>query len=186
MTFALAVVGGAGSGKSTVAQRIARRTGATYLDKDALAGPLVEAALRAQGHPHDERESNPFYLEHIMPAEYQALFAVAADNLRLGQSVVLDAPFAAYLDQPQYFSEAAARADWPAMERTVLHVYASEATTQRRLTDRGLTRDVVKLADWSAFWPTWGDVRISWTDIRLLRLNNDLLPDIDALVERLE
>ena len=103
MPFALAVVGAAGSGKTTVALEIARRAGATYLDKDALAGPLVEAAMEAQGQSLEERESNRFYRERVMPAEYAALFSVASDNLRLGLSVVIDAPFAAYLDQPEFF-----------------------------------------------------------------------------------
>jgi predicted kinase len=43
----------------------------------------------------EERESNSFYREMVMPAEYEAIFAVAGDNLRLGLSVVIDAPFAA-------------------------------------------------------------------------------------------
>ncbi|GLK16621.1 AAA family ATPase [Herbiconiux flava] len=185
MTFALAVVGGAGSGKSTVARRLARRTRAVYLDKDALAGPLVEAALAANGQPGDERESNAYYLEHVMPAEYAALFAVANDNLRLGRSVVIDAPFAAYLDQPAFFTEAADKAGWPALPHTVLHVSASETTTRRRLAERGLPRDTVKLADWDAFWPKWGDLTISWTGVRVLRLNNDLHPNIEDVVARL-
>jgi hypothetical protein len=172
MIFALAVVGGAGSGKSTVAQRIALRTAAVYLDKDSLAGPLVEAALAAQGQSPDERESNSFYREHLMPAEYRALFTVAGDNLRLGRSVVIDAPFAAYLDEPEFFARAASEAEWPDLAR-------------RRLAERGLPRDHAKLDDWDAFWPTWGDLSISWTGVRLRRLNNDLIPDIDAVVARL-
>ncbi|MET4581550.1 putative kinase [Conyzicola nivalis] len=186
MTFALAVVGGAGSGKSTVAQRIALRTAAVYLDKDSLAGPLVEAALAAQGQSPDDRESNSFYIEHVMPAEYRALFSVAGDNLRLGRSVVIDAPFAAYLDQPEFFTRAASDSGWPTLPRQVLQVFTSETTTRRRLAERGLPRDHAKLNDWNAFWPTWGDLSISWTGVRLHRLNNDLIPDIDAVVARLE
>ena len=185
MTFALAVVGAAGSGKSTIARSIASRTGAIYLDKDSLAGPLVEAAMLAQGQPHDERETNAFYLAHLMPAEYTALFAVAADNLRLGSSVVLDAPFAAYLDQPDYFVDAAARAEWPSVPKTVLHVFASETTTQRRLAARGLPRDDAKINDWTAFWPKWGDLKISWTDISLLRIDSDMPPDIESIIAQL-
>ena len=59
-----------------------------------------------------------------MPAEYAALFSVASDNLRLGLSVVIDAPFAAYLDQPRFFDRATQLAGWPQVTRSVLHVYA--------------------------------------------------------------
>ena len=41
------VIGTAGSGKSTIAQRLAREYGAAYLDKDAMSARFVEAALLA-------------------------------------------------------------------------------------------------------------------------------------------
>jgi len=183
--FALAVVGAAGSGKSTIALQIAERSGAMYLDKDALAGPLVNALLTAQGESAEERESNTFYRDHVMPAEYAAIFAVASDNLRLGHSVVIDAPFAAYLDQPEFFSNAAQAAHWPRARRSVLHVYASEAQTQRRLRDRGLPRDQAKLRDWNAFWPTWGDLTVRWTGVRVIKVDNDSTADIDSVLAQL-
>ena len=185
MPFALAVVGAAGSGKTTVALEIARRSGATYLDKDSLAGPLVEAAMEAQGQSREERESNRFYRERVMPAEYAALFSVASDNLRLGLSVVIDAPFAAYLDQPKFFDRATQLAGWPQVTRSVLHVYASEAETRRRLRERGLPRDRAKLSNWDEFWPKWGHSNITWTGIRVLELDNDTAADIGSILMQL-
>lgn len=185
MTFALAVVGAAGSGKSTIALEIARRTDATYLDKDSLAGPLVEAAMHARGESLEERESNLFYRNQLMPAEYAGLFAVAGDNLRLGRSVVVDAPFAAYLGQSDFFDRSASSADWPEVERCALVVSASETETRRRLTERGLPRDRAKLGDWPAFWARWGQIEIAWTGVRILELDNDTRSDISNLVRML-
>ena len=182
MPFALAVVGAAGSGKTTVALEIARRAGATYLDKDALAGPLVEAAMEAQGQSLEERESNRFYRERIMPAEYAGLFSVAGDNLRLGLSVVMDAPFAAYLQQPDFFDRATQVADWPQVARSVLHVYVSEAETRRRLAERGLSRDRAKLSNWDEFWSKWGHSKIAWTGIRLLEFENEGVADLNVVM----
>lgn len=184
MPFALAVVGAAGSGKSTVALEIARESGAVYLDKDRLAGPLVEAAMQAQGQSVEERESNSFYREKVMPAEYEAIFAVADDNLRLGLSVVIDAPFAAYLNQPEFFEQAAAA--WPHVSRSVVHVFASEESTRRRLQQRGLPRDRAKLSNWDEFWPRWGRLTISWTGVRVLEINNDDTPDIAGVLKKLQ
>lgn len=181
--FALAVVGAAGSGKSTVAMEIARRCGAAYLDKDRLAGPLVEAALRAQRQSLEERESNEFYRENIMPAEYDALFAVASDNLRLGLSVIIDAPFAAFLDNAHFFEEATV--GWPPARRFALHVVASEEQTRQRLQQRGLPRDRAKLDNWNDFWPRWGRSAIGWTGVRILELNNDNAPDLAGVVRQL-
>jgi len=183
--FALVVVGSAGSGKSTLAREIARRCGAAYLDKDALAGPLVEVALSTGGHGADEREGNSFYRDEVMPAEYAGLFAVAGDNLRLGLSVVIDAPFAAYLGDSGFLRSATLAAQWPDLAPTVLRVAASEGETRRRLESRGLDRDLVKLADWDAFWSTWGLSPVLWTGVDLLDIDNSAVPELDAVLERL-
>ena len=120
-----------------------------------------------------------------MPAEYAAIFAVASDNLRLGHSVVIDAPFAAYLDQPGFFTNAAQTAHWPTSSWSVLHVFASEAETRRRLRDRGLPRDQAKLRDWNRFWPTWGDLTVRWTGVRVLQVDDDSTADIDGVLAQL-
>jgi len=65
-----------GTGKSTLAQRLARETGALYLRIDAF-----EQAMRDAGIPREE----------IGPAGYGAAYAVAEGNLRLGHDVIIDA-----------------------------------------------------------------------------------------------
>jgi predicted kinase len=186
MSFAVVVVGPAGSGKSTVARELARRATAVYLDKDALAGPLVEAALAASGNESSDREGNDYYRTQLMPAEYASLFAVAGDNLRLGHPVVIDAPFAAYLDSPGFFTRSATQARWPNTRTFVLRVLAPEAIVKARLSERGLARDAVKLSDWDTFWTTWGTTPVTWTGVRVLDVLNDGAgADIDAVLERI-
>lgn len=188
VSFAVAVVGPAGSGKSTVARAVARRADAVYLDKDALAGPLVQVALTASGHDSTDRESNDFYRARVMPAEYAALFAVAGDNLRLGHPVVLDAPFAAYLADPEFFTRSASDALWPASPAVVLRVLAPEEVIKTRLGQRGLARDAVKLRDWDTFWTTWGKTNVAWTGVRIVDVTNDgPITDhtIDAVLEEI-
>ena len=94
------VIGTAGSGKSTIAQRLARQHGAAYLDKDAMSARFVEAALVAAGYDPGDRESNAFYRDTLLPLEYDSLLDVAGANLRIGRSVVIDAPFSPYLSDP--------------------------------------------------------------------------------------
>jgi predicted kinase len=73
--FLLQMAGESGTGKSTLARAIGRRTGAVVLDKDAISAPLMEEGLDAQtagGYA------------------YRVLFSVVRSVLETGHSVVID------------------------------------------------------------------------------------------------
>jgi predicted kinase len=167
------VIGTAGSGKSTIAQRLARQHGAAYLDKDAMSARFVEAALVSAGYDPGDREANPFYRDNILPLEYDSLLDVAGANLRLGCPVVVDAPFSPYLSDPTFITEAAKRFDWPPIDVEVIRVSVSPQTLRDRLSKRGLERDRVKLAHWNDYWAVHGELRCAWTGVRLSELSND-------------
>ena len=167
------VIGTAGSGKSTIAQRLAREHAAAYLDKDAMSARFVEAALTTAGYDPGDRESNTFYLERIVPLEYDSLLDIAGANLRLGLPVVIDAPFSPYLSDPDFIRTAAKRFDWPPVGVEVVQVRVSPTTLQRRLHRRGLERDRWKLANWDVYWAEHGRPRCAWIGISLSELSND-------------
>ena len=167
------VIGTAGSGKSTIAQRLARQHGAAYLDKDAMSARFVEAVLVSAGYDPGDREANPFYRDNILPLEYDSLLDVAGANLRLGRSVVVDAPFSPYLSDPAFITAAAERFDWPPVEVEVVRVRVSPKTLQDRLRKRGLERDKVKLDHWDEYWAVHGGSQCTWTGVRLSELSND-------------
>ncbi|QXC48590.1 AAA family ATPase [Agrobacterium salinitolerans] len=66
-----------GSGKSTVAQALALRTGACYLRVDTIEQAISSSA------PLADRQD-------VGPAGYVTLYRVAEDNLRLGRTVIAD------------------------------------------------------------------------------------------------
>jgi len=167
------VIGTAGSGKSTIAQRLARQHGAAYLDKDTMSARFVEAALVSAGYDPGDREANPFYRDNILPLEYDSLLDVAGANLRLGCPVVVDAPFSPYLSDPTFITAAAERFDWPPIDVEVIQVRVSPKTLQDRLRKRGLVRDQVKLAHWDEYWSLHGRMRCACTGVRLSVLSND-------------
>jgi predicted kinase len=167
------VIGTAGSGKSTIAQRLARRYGAAYLDKDAMSARFVEAALVSAGYDPGDREANAYYRDSILPLEYDSLLDVAGTNLRLGRAVVVDAPFSPYLSDPAFITAAAERFDWPPVEVEVVRVRVSPTTLRDRLRKRGLERDRVKLARWDEYWAVHGGLECAWTGVRLSELSND-------------
>lgn len=167
------VIGTAGSGKSTIAQRLAREHAAAYLDKDAMSARFVEAALIAAGYDPGDRESNAFYLERILPLEYDSLLDVAGANLRLGRPVVIDAPFSPYLSDPDFITAAQKRFDWPPVDVEVIRVRVSPTTLQQRLRERGLERDRWKLAHWHEYWAKHGGQACAWTSALMTEFDND-------------
>ncbi|GEM_PF-529835 len=167
------VIGTAGSGKSTIAQRLAQQHCATYLDKDAMSARFVEAALASAGCDPGDREANAFYRDSILPLEYDSLLDVAGTNLRLGCPVVVDAPFSPYLSDPTFITAAAERFDWPPIDVEVVQVRVSPRMLQDRLRRRGLDRDRVKLAHWDEYWALHGQVTCAWTGVVLSEVSND-------------
>lgn len=166
------VIGPAGSGKTTIAQQTAQEHGAAYLDKDRICGRLVEFALKEAGHDPSDRESNDFYRENILPLEYETLMDTAGVNLRLGRSVVLDAPFGAYFAKADYLTQAAEEFRWPPSEITVVRVRVPQGILRERLVQRGLERDQWKLAHWDEYWAAYGSLDCSWSGVRFLDLDN--------------
>lgn len=168
------VIGTAGSGKSTIAQQLARQHGAAYLDKDAMSARFVEAALVAAGYDPGDRESNSHYRDHVLPLEYDSLLDVAGANLRIGRSVVIDAPFSPYLSDPEFLTAAAQRFDWPPVDVIeVIRVRVSPEVLQGRLRARGLERDRFKLAHWDEYWAEHGGRPCAWAGVQLSEYIND-------------
>lgn len=178
----IVVLGPAGSGKSTVAQRIAASRQAVYLDKDAMLAEIVEATMRAAGQDPDERESNAFYREHVLPLEYRALWRVAAANVGSGLDVVIDAPFLAYISDEGYLERALAEAESSDTDVVVARVVTPAHEVRARLVQRGRPRDRWKLENWSQFWTLHGDARCAWRGADQVEIGNaDSDPDLTAL-----
>lgn len=176
------VIGPAGSGKSSVARVLASVTGAAHLDKDTVCTRLTEALLAAAGTDPDERDGNGYYLSTVRELEYLTLLDLARDNLAVGRSVVLDAPFGAYFSRPGYPAEAAARHGWPGgVELVVVQVRVDSGVARERVRARGLARDASKLADWGGFWDNSLAHPCRWEGVRRVEFDNNPDDDIDGL-----
>ena len=171
---AIFVIGPAGSGKSTVAKQLTATLSAAYLDKDTLAGPFVRYAMGCAGEDPDARESNTYYREQLMPIEYKAIFDVGRDNLLLGQSVVIDAPFAVYLADPAYLDARREDSQWPTAARAVIaKVVADPRLIRERIVTRGSDRDRWKLDNWDEFWTRYGSTECAWTGAEIVPIPNE-------------
>ncbi len=140
--YLILVCGRPGSGKSTLAKNIAKELRTVLIDKDCIDEPFSP----------DDR--GPFYQENIEPKAYHALLNLAAINLELGQTVLLDAPWTHQMFRQEELAprvlEVAKKAGAKLM---VLDVNVSEETLRQRLMKRGLKRDSEKFSKegWEAF-----------------------------------
>lgn len=89
-TTAVVVMGKVGTGKSTLAEALARETSLPYLSTDCLRKELL--GLPPTYRP-GEAQRQEFYREEAVEQVYQVLYERAESFLRKGQSVVLDGTF---------------------------------------------------------------------------------------------
>lgn len=182
--LAIIVIGTAGSGKSTIAKALAHALHATYIDKDDVSEQFTGAMLTANGEDASSRDGSAYYTKEIRPLEYATLLQIGSSNLRLGQSVVFDAPFGAYFTDPEYLTQVQQMYQWPPDVCTaIVRVSASSETTRRRLLDRGIDRDSWKLEHWDEFWETLGSAEPQWRGTTIIDVANEENDEGEASVE---
>jgi len=176
------VLGPAGSGKSTVSRFLARRDHAAYIDKDSVSTAFTERILELSGNDPHERDNNAYYQSHILPIEYATILRLCGDNLRVGASVVLDAPFGRFIDDDDFLVNAAAEHDWPDARLVVVHVATTGETVLTRLRARGLARDAWKVGNWDVFWKSVTTATCAWKGATHVTVNNSgVEPDLSPL-----
>ena len=133
------VLGSAGSGKTTFAQRLVPELGCAYLNSDTIS----EAAF-----PGD-RES----LEYLKarPIIYRTLYDVAFANLKLGNSVLIDAPHVGHIVDPEWRAWVISEPERLGARLRVIHCVADQSTRRSRLAARGEARDAGRLANWAEY-----------------------------------
>ncbi len=154
MSYVLVVAGHAGTGKNTLVERMWPRlreftpNGLSFVDKDTLGAPLVRWAMQRLTGNENDRDS-PEYQQHVRALEYQAVTDMAKQQLGLGHSLVLCAPFSRELSSPQAFVTWASA--WSPVPTWVVWCDISPDEAFRRITNRAHPMDAYKLAHWSVY-----------------------------------
>jgi len=133
------LMGVAGTGKTTLAREIIRRIHAVYLDNNHIADAFFP------------NTRNSLAYRELRPGFYRALYAIAEANLRLGNSVLVDAPHTKEMQDREWRSYVKTLARETDSALVVLRCVCSEKVLQTRLRRRGELRDEWKLAHWDEF-----------------------------------
>ncbi|MNJ35949.1 gluconate kinase 1 [compost metagenome] len=146
-------VGVAGTGKTTVARKIADRIPAAFLDRDTVGGRFVEKILEMNGLDVNDRDSD-FYKKHLRDLEYDTTKDICIENLAAGQNVFMISPFTAELKNQQWIEDviSASGLTKDEVDVKVIVVTLSDMETQKqRIIDRQTERDTWKLEHWDDF-----------------------------------
>jgi predicted kinase len=132
-------MGVAGSGKSELARAILTEVSAVYLDNNFLADAFFP-----------ETRSDERYLA-IRENLYDALYRITEENLRIGNSVLLDAPHIRQVRDPEWCRRVEDIAEKAGARMRAIQCSCAEPVLRRRLEARGEQRDRWKLENWQTF-----------------------------------
>lgn len=133
------VMGVAGSGKTRIAREILRHVWAVYLDNNHIADAFFP----------DTRNAARYH--ELRAGFYDALYTIAEENLKLGNSVLLDVPHVKEIQSRDWRSLIQAIVMASQAKMIVLRCVCSEQVLRARLISRGEKRDQWKLKHWKEF-----------------------------------
>lgn len=132
-------MGVAGSGKSELARAILEHVWAVYLDNNFLADVFSP-----------ESRTDECYLA-VRENLYAALYRITKENLRIGNSVLLDAPHIRQVQDPRWCGWIQKFVGDAGAWMRVIRCYCREELLRERLEARGEKRDQWKLENWQTF-----------------------------------
>ena len=133
------IMGVAGSGKSTLSREILRRVPAVYLDNNHIADAFFPYERNGRGY------------EKLRPRFYQILYTIAEENLKLGNSVLLDVPHIKDVQTRKWQVFIKQLVKRTSARMVVIRCRCSENTLRARLRSRGEERDNWKLRNWKPY-----------------------------------
>ncbi|CAM4161074.1 AAA family ATPase [Saccharibacillus endophyticus] len=157
-------VGGAGSGKTTIAKGITIKEHPVFLDMDTASRPASEKIMELMGHDPHDRDSAAYKML-CRDLGYRLTMDSALENLELGSDVFAVGPFTSEIRNPNWIHEELAKigATVNDVEVKVVYVYLEDmAQYKKRIEDRGHKADEWKLANWDEFVQRMQRTEVQW------------------------
>ncbi len=176
MNKLIVVAGVAGSGKSYIGKELVKRlTNVVYLDKDTMTRFIVDKALSCLGSNETDRESD-LYLNELRPLEYKCLLKQAEENLELGVSCLISAPFIKEIYDDNYFNELKEELEFYDASLKIIWVYIDEETARQRILDRNAKRDYNKIHNWNEYIKTVKHEKEPNKNLDMFIIDNRIIP----------
>ena len=182
-------IGGAASGKTTLAKRLAAGRRAAVLDMDTLLRPAAEALMTQAGLDPSDRDSAE-YKRLCRDLGYRITMDAALENVELGNDAYVIGPFTKETQDPEWLRGELSRIGpaAAAVEVKVVVVYLADPAVYRERIERRATElDRWKLEHWPEFSRSLAKRTPRWPlpDGSVLEYDNTPPLDINGLA-RLE
>jgi predicted kinase len=135
----LLVMGTPGAGKSTVAKSLLKFYNLVYLDNNFIADNISNVSRVDEDY------------RRLRKIVYDSLYRIAMENLKVGNSVLVDAPHVTHMRSQDWRAEISSLAIENGAALKIVRCYCSEEILKRRIEARGEPRDRWKLDHWSQF-----------------------------------
>lgn len=133
------IMGVPASGKTEIAKPVIKQIKAVYLDNNFIADSF---------YPHTRVDKE---YKKIRQSIYESLYRITSENLKLGNSVVLDVPHVTHMKDKNWQFEICKLATKANAELKIIRCYCSEEILKKRIIERGEERDNWKLTNWDEF-----------------------------------
>ena len=139
-------------GKTFISKQLAKNLkGIVYLDKDTLI-PLSKQIFRVAKKPYDR--SSDFFEEQIRDYEYEVILDLAFEALAYADTVLINAPFAREIRNPDYIANLRAKLAAHDAVLTIIWVVTSPEVCHARMLRRASDRDTSKIKNWDEYVKT--------------------------------
>jgi predicted kinase len=133
------IMGVAGSGKTTLAKELLQRLVLVYLDNNHIVDAFFP----------NVRSGSEY--EKLRPCFYRALYTIVEENLKAGNSVLLDVPHVKEIQKSGWRAGIENMAARTESKLIIIRCLCSERVLEARIRARGEKRDLEKLSHWSEF-----------------------------------
>ena len=139
-------------GKTYISKQLATNLKhVVYLDKDTLI-PLSKQIFRVAKKPYDR--SSDFFEEQIRDYEYEVILDLAFEALAYADTVLINAPFAREIRNPDYIANLRAKLAAQDAVLTIIWVVTSPEVCHARMLRRASDRDTSKIKNWDEYVKT--------------------------------
>lgn len=163
------IMGVPASGKTTIAKLIIKKKKAVYLDNNFIADAFFPRTRVDKEY------------KKIRKSIYKAIYRITSENLKLGNSVILDIPHITHMMDKNWRIKMRRLTQKANTQLKIIRCYCSEETLKNRMKNRGEKRDKWKLLNWEKFLqkePIFVKIPFEHIDINTEKKNKENIREI--------